>query len=59
LQATKQKAIDEAAHKLTAFVGKEKLTKAIADGLEKQGRDRSLAPQPKAAPGPELVKTNT
>ena len=45
----------EAAHKLTDFIGKEKLTKAIADGLEKQGRDRALAPQPKAA-APEQPK---
>ena len=58
LQATKQKAIDEAIHKLTDFVGKEKLTKAIADGLEKQGRDRGLAPQPKAAADIATVATD-
>ena len=57
LQATKQKAIDEAVHKLTAFVGKEKLTKAIADGLEKQGRDRGLAPQPTAVADIATVDT--
>ena len=57
LRETKQKAIDEATHKLTAFVGKEKLTKAIADGLEKQGRDRSLAPQPRAAADIATVAT--
>ena len=61
LQATKQKAIDQAVHKLTDFVGKEKLTKSIADGLEKQGRDRGLAPQPKAvaAAVPEQPKVES
>jgi len=47
LRDTKQKAIDEA-RTTERFIGKEKLTKAIADGLEKQGRDRGLAPQPMA-----------
>ena len=61
LQATKQKAIDQAVHKLTDFVGKEKLTQSIADGLEKQGRDRGLAPQPKAvaAAVPEQPKVES
>jgi len=37
LRATKQKAIDEATHKLKDFIGKEKLTKAIADGIGETG----------------------
>ena len=57
LRDTKQKAIDEATHKLKDFIGKEKLTKAIADGLEKQGRDRGLAPQPKAVADIATVAT--
>jgi N12 class adenine-specific DNA methylase len=48
LRKTKAEAIENATLKITNYIGKEKLTKAIADGLEKQGRDRSLAPQPKA-----------
>ena len=40
LRETKQKAIDEATHKLKDFIGKEKLTKAIADGLRNRAAIR-------------------